>query len=419
MKLSKHTNLLQKLFYLFIVCSIAPPLYAKEHTFTITEQWFTQPTDHSSPQEQTFKQQLIVLTPDQASKDSDILFILGNETDATKESLIKLYHAYGSPKDVTFIQAEHRGYGQSITQGPQANPGYVSVESALQDYNRVIHHLKQTYTGRWMAAGYSYGGALAINFGHQFPNAVDAILASSAPIHWPFLIPQYDQQVMKNLGSALVSRLHRHASQLKPEKLYDQNWQDRELLTALTVALSQRSDSQHYKPYINGLSFLPTSLFINFLHALLPEEAYTWSENRIAQSLSYEKAQTGEYNWYTWKYQQCNELGSFFAQGAFNYTQQDHINDCIASFEKSPEYFNKEPWDVAGMLDKLSIPAIVVSGGRDPWIQIGVQPDHSYSHIDYFYSENGHHCPDRESHKLGEKVFKALRAAAHYNQGNR
>ncbi len=410
MKLSNTLNSLKKLTALLVCYIITTPLNAKEPEFTINEQWFEQPVDHATSQEENFKQQLILLTPNQSTKSSDILFVLGNETDATQEGLIKLYRAYGSPQDVIFIQAEHRGYGQSITQGPQTHPTYVSAKSALQDYDSVITELKKTYSGRWMAAGYSYGGALAINFGYQFPNAVDAILSSSAPIQWPFLIPEYDQQAVKNLGKGLTTRLNKHAAKLKPEKLYDQNWQDRELLTAFTVALSQRSDTQHYKHYINALSFLPTSVFINILHALSPNETYTWSKHRIAQPLDHQTAKTGKFSWYTWKYQQCNELGTFFNQGAFNYNKQDHVNDCLTTFGKPPEFFNKAPWNIAGMLEKISIPIVVVSGGRDPWMQIGVKPEHQYSHIKYFYSKEGYHCPDRESLQLGESVFHALRS---------
>ena len=382
---------------------------AQDSAFTIAERWYEQPVDHAKPQDEIYKQQIIMLSPKTVDNESDVLFVLGNETDATQENLVKLYRAYGSPQDVIFITAEHRGYGQSISRGPQTIPRYVSANAALQDYNRLIVDLKKTYTGNWMVAGYSYGGALAINFGHQSPETADAILASSAPVHWPFQIPQYDQQVIKSLGQGLTSRLHQHSKSLTPEKLFDQNWQDRELLTALTVGLSQNADSQTYKPYINALSYLPTSVFLKALHAILPEEAHAWSLHRIAAPLDHKAARSGAFNWYTWKYQQCNELGTFFDQGAFSYKKQDHVEDCIATFGNNPEFFDRPRWDVASMLAQLSIPITVVSGGRDPWIHLGVKPDHHYSNITYFYDENGYHCPDRDSQSFGTAVFTSLR----------
>lgn len=378
---------------------------AQDSALTIAERWYEPPVDYAKPQDEIYKQQIIMLSPKTVNNESDVLFALGTETDATQENLAKLYRAYGSPQDVIFI----RGYGQRITRGPQTIPRYVSANAALHDYNRLIVDLKQTYTGNWMVAGYSYGAALAINFGHQYPETADAILASSAPVHWHFQIPQYDQQVIKSLGQGLTSHLHQHSDSLTPEKLFDQSWQDRELLTALTVGLSQNADSRAYKPYINALNYLPTSIFLKALHAILPEEPHAWSLHRIAALLDYKVARSGVFNWYTWKYQQCNELGTFFDQGAFSYKKQDHFEDPIATFGNNPEFFDRPRLDVASMLARLSIPITVVSGGRAPWINLGVKPNHHYSNITYFYDENGYHRPDRNSQSFGTAVFTSLR----------
>ena len=141
---------------------------------------------------------------------------------------------------------------------------------------------------------------------------------------------------------------------------------------------------------------------------MVPEEGKAWSDNRRAQTVSYEQAQSGQYNWYLWKYQQCYELGTFFNSGPFAQTQQDHIEDCQATFGKPATYLNGKEWDVATLTRNISSPLVVVSGGKDPWMQLGVKPDHGFTNITYFYDAEGFHCPDRDDPKLGAKVYASL-----------
>jgi len=158
--------------------------------YELTSQTFVQPIDHNNPDGETFEQEILILKPEEAALDSPVFFILGNESDATLEELSKLYRAYGSPKNIVFIQAEHRGYGQSITSDDdQSLPHYIQIDQALADYHQVVTAFKTEYTGSWMAAGYSYGGGLVINFAYQYPDDVKVILASSAVIDWPFYMP--------------------------------------------------------------------------------------------------------------------------------------------------------------------------------------------------------------------------------------
>lgn len=382
---------------------------AASENFTIIEKSFLQPVDHDDPLGETFDQQVFVLIPGTTTDASNVFFILGNETDATKDDLSRLYAAYGSPADSIFVLAEHRGYGQSITDGDQSKPSYITTASALDDYERLSKSFKESYSGSLFVAGCSYGGALAINFGYQFPDVADAILATSAPINWPFLIPQYSDQVIKNLGDDLSKRLRNHVVNLTPEKVHDETWQDRELITALIVGLSQTEEAQVFKPYINILSHLPTSIFVPILHKITPEETYEWSRNRARKELDHDLALTGNYNWYTWKYQQCTETGTFFTGPAFDYTKQDHIEDCVKTFGQSPTFFERPSWDVEKMLVDTLTPTTVVLGGRDPWKNVGVKEDHRFPNVSYIYSESGYHCPDVNSEELGASVFQRLK----------
>ena len=210
-----------------------------EINYQISKRFLTQPVDHARPNRETFHQEIMILVPDRADSESPVFFILGNESDHTRGKLVKFHQAYGSPDDVIFIQAEHRGYGQSITDGNQSKPGYLRIEQALADYHRVISELKKEFTGPWMAAGYSYGGGLVVHFASLYPNEVKVILASSAVIDWPFFMDQYDKQVQINLGEGLYNRFAAHIRSLKSEKPFDQAWHEREFLTNMAIGMSQ------------------------------------------------------------------------------------------------------------------------------------------------------------------------------------
>lgn len=376
--------------------------------YILEELWLSQPVEHSDVDGEHFDQQIFILQPNTALSDAKVFFILGNEADASMESLIHSYQIYGEPENVVFILAEHRGYGQSITQSEQSRPSYVRVNQALKDYHHVVRHLKKRFSGQWIAAGYSYGGALVVNFAYDFPGDVDVILASSAPIYWPFQVEQYSVQARENLGADFADRLYQHALNLKPEAAFDDLWYKRELLTTVVVGLSQIESQQDLKSSLAALSYLPTFIFMPILKMLLPQASFDWVAGREMQTLSHEKALTGRYNWHTWKYQQCRELGAFFIDKPFAYTKQEHIEDCRQTFEKSPEYFASEPWPIAKMISEITLPQIHVVGGKDPWSLLGVQPDHQYQNIEYIYDAEGFHCPDSYKVDLGKRVMTTL-----------
>ena len=378
--------------------------------YSIKEHWLVQPADHSETKGETFRQQVWVLEPKNLESDYRVFFILGNETDTTKAGIESLYQAYGNPDDMVFVFAEHRGYGQSITEGDQTVPDYVNVADALADYHRVVQHFKQQYAAPWLAAGYSYGGALVINFAHSYPTDVDAILSSSAPIDWTFQIPKYSAQVFENLGDSLTIRLANHIQALKPTTLYDEKWQDRELLSGVITLLSQRSSGQPMKPIVDELSHLSTPEFISALKKMLPAEALLYVSARQPREVTHEQSKVGNLNWRTWKYQQCSEVGTFFGGYPFQYTKSELLDDCRAVFGLEPGFLTNASWRVSDMVKELTVPHVTVVGGKDPWSKTGIQTDHGIENLDYVYAEDEFHCPDKENRQLGTKVMALLRS---------
>ena len=145
--------------------------------YRIIHKDFLQPVDHSNPDGPKLKQYVDILVPDGAPTDSPVFFNFGNETDLTDDSLLKFYRLHGERNDIIYVQAEHRGYGQSLTEDEdQSVPSYVRTSQAIEDAHAVVAELQQEYNGPWMAAGWSYGGALVIEYSYKNPDDVAVVL---------------------------------------------------------------------------------------------------------------------------------------------------------------------------------------------------------------------------------------------------
>jgi pimeloyl-ACP methyl ester carboxylesterase len=383
-------------------------------TYQLSSEVFKQPVDHNNPDSGTFEQEILILKPDTAGLNSPVFFILGNEGDATEKRLSKTYKAYGSPKDVIFIQAEHRGYGQSVTaDADQSHPDYITIDQALADYHRMISEYKKIYSGPWMGAGYSYGGGLVVNFAHLYPDDVNVILASSAVIDWPFYMPEYDRQVRINLGEDLYNRIAAHIHNLQPEKPFDQIWLEREFLTSMSIGLSQYSQYQYMIPFFKVMSYLPTGAFIGLLRnmdSMVAKGAGWTAAGAFGKSgLSRNEAISGKYNWYTWKYQQCKKTGTFWISenqnGLFPKSKDEILNECRAMFKEEPQAATNLPWNPRGLIRGLSVPVVYTIGGKDPWKELCHEKVDFIPEEDYFFAGEGFHCPDKYDLELGVKVL--------------
>ena len=379
----------------------------------IETRWLEQPVDHANPTNETFQQQILILKSADTPDTAPVFFMLGNETDSTPDKLEALYKNYGSPEDFIFIAADHRGYGQSITNDNQTVPDYVKIDQVMQDYKALIDVYREEFTGPWVGAGYSYGGSLVIDFASRYPETVDVVLSSSAVMRYDFAFSEYGEHAEELLGETIASHFKRHMSTLHPPTPYGDAWKSQSDIVAMTVGLSQIQAMQPLRSLISELAPLPTPEFLKQLDKKLPvgvkAQMDAWTERRVPQDITAETVRSGDYNWYTWKYQQCTEVGTFFIGGLFPYSIQDHIDDCVATFGSEPAYLNAKPWDLSNKLTQITDPIVVVSGGQDPWVRVGIQPNHTFTNIDFMYYPDGLHCPDRYEPEAGRDVFERLR----------
>jgi len=384
--------------------------------YTISQRFIQQPIDHAKPLETQFDQQVFVLKPKRAPHDSPVFFILGAENSISKSHLVSFYHSYNSPGNVIFILAEHRGYGQSISSDTdQSFPVYVSYAQAIDDYHHVVEELKNEFSGPWMAAGFSYGGGLSIQFGLNYPDDIKVILSSSGVVDWKFSIPEYDRQVQINLGTNLYKRLVEHVKALTPGNLFDQNWIDREFLYAIIVSLAQFGEFQNLKPIFKSLVALPTKEFIVQLHKIdkyFGNQALSYAMNNCKKNLSIDEVRSGKWDWRIWRYTQCVEAGTFFApaqdESVFTRSYDEWVSECKALFGVEPQTAKGIVWPLRSNLINLKIPLVYVAGGKDPWKDLGIKSQTEIPIGKYFYAKNEFHTPDRLNPALATKVLEKM-----------
>jgi pimeloyl-ACP methyl ester carboxylesterase len=384
--------------------------------YQIIKRTITQPVDHNNPRGKTFNQQIDILIPDNATKDAPVFFILGNEHDVQYSELFDYHEKYGARDDVIFVHAEHRGYGESLTDDDQSIPSYVTIDRALADYHEVVKTLKSEFPGPWMAAGYSYGGGLSINFAAKYPEDISVALSSSGVVDWPFVMDCYDRQVRLNLGEDIYGRISNHVKNLEPMELFDKNWIEREFLIAFVTGMTQYDEYESYVKPFGMLSKLPTGSFLKVLHlmdnAIANGAALNYALSNTKHTYSLKEAYAGKYNWRVWRYQQAIETGVFWVSsengGIYTRTADDFIEECRAIFGEAPPTATKPTWSPREMVSGLKVPLVYVCGGRDPWKGLCLEEDYDIKSGKYFYFPELKHCPDRRDRKLGKMVMDEM-----------
>jgi pimeloyl-ACP methyl ester carboxylesterase len=406
---------------LLCVCLISCAKTARtkndSENYKILHKVVLQPVDHANPDGRRLEQHVDILIPNGTPNNAPVFFNLGNESDLTDNDLVKFYRLHGNDHRIIYVQAEHRGYGQSLTSDEnQSIPSYVQINQVLADAHETIQQLKRDYPGPWMAAGWSYGGGLVINFAVEYPDDVKVILSSSGVVDWPFLNYSYDRQVRRALGESCYRRLVKHSKNLKPKKLFDKNWLDREFLYATAMGVTQYQDINKLKSYFRLLSFLPTSVFLKVLHWMDDifgkGKAWSYARGQGAKKITHEEVALGVHNWHTFRYQQCTQVGVFQASeepdGLFTRTRDDFCAECRALFGNVPSYAVGPEWSPRQMLGALRVPMVYVSGGNDPWLAICLEPDSKIENGKYFYVKGGFHCPDRDDPQLARQVLAEM-----------
>lgn len=427
---AKNNLRLLIVFALFIVlcsCSGNHQTGDVHRDFKITHKVFFQPIDRSDPEGPKLKQQVDILVPDGAPLSSPVFFNFGNETDLTDDSLLKFYRLHGERDDIIYVQAEHRGYGQSLTEDvDQSSPSYVRTSQAIEDAHVVVTELQKEYTGPWMAAGWSYGGGLIIEYAYKYPDDITVVLSSSGTVDWPFMDYGYDRQVLDTLGEGCYERLVQHAENLQPEKLFDDIWLEREFLQATVQGVVQYPDLEKLQPLFKALTYLPTGLFIKVLHRMDDHfgagEAWRYARATGATEIGPAEVDEGLHNWYVWRYQMCAEFGGFISSEKdrpfFVRDREDFLEECRVQFGEEPMAATGPEWSQREMIPELKVPLVYVTGGADPWLSVSLEPGYEIKNGKYFFVPEGRHCPERSDPELARTILAEMLKYAGYDVGD-
>jgi pimeloyl-ACP methyl ester carboxylesterase len=102
------------------------------------------------------------------------------------------------------VTLEHRYYGpsQPFADESKAHMKYLTIHNALEDLASFQRWAQQNLplTGKWIAVGGSYSGALAAFYRETHPELVVGAWASSSPVNIQLAFAGYDQNAAQTLG---------------------------------------------------------------------------------------------------------------------------------------------------------------------------------------------------------------------------
>ncbi len=327
--------------------------------------------------------QVKILIPENCAPDPMVIFVTGNEHALFDSLVIKTWENFGARNDTVVIIPEHRGYGRSVTQEPQAATDYVTPQLAMADYKRIFDRCKEQFKGKWVVSGVSYGGGLSIAFSATYPDGIDVVHSSSGVVDWPAMMPEYDKGVKEILGPETYEQLCRRVDDLVPERLFDDNWYYREMVYALATGLSQiRRMSDAMLEPLRAVIALPTAQFTGALVRLDEKAGRLLSQYANANRtkvLSPEESASGAFDWRVWRYQQFTSTGTLWApdseRSIYRNTADDWNRECEELFGFEAPIFGRPSWDVRSLASKVKAPMVITHGAKDPWRRLGLGED--------------------------------------------
>ena len=337
---------------------------------------FVQRIDHGEGGESvgTFKQRYWYSTQFASGPDAPVVFMFCGESECAGNYLQLLADTAKTLK-AAVVALEHRYYGKSL---PFAQPTlrqmqYLTINNALEDAAAFedFAKTKLNLRGKWIAVGGSYPGMLAAFYREKHPELVVGAWASSAPIVMQESFFGYDQVAFRALGSECGARF---AQALKS---VDEAYDDPAKWAALTlrvygqsIAIPEGLDpvsakfvkaqymdwtsgaamgaaqfgytkmlcsalAQHSDDPLEGLILYqrpplveeptdaqhlgtPSGAHPSLLGPGSDDEAVTPPASEAAEGDPLDRP----YQWNTWQYQECSEVGFF---KVFNPNRQESI----------------------------------------------------------------------------------------------
>ena len=338
------------------------------------------------------------------------------------------------------VHVEHRGYGQSLSSAEdQTIPAYVSRREAVEDFHEVASALQETYTGPWFALGISYVGGVVLQYAAKYPDDVAGVISVSGVVDLPIANTAYDPFSRDRLGVEPYAAGVNHMKNLEPIELFDSNWVDREFLEGLVAGITQYPEYEALVPAIaNMMMTLTTEELITDLRALdqvaANGDAAKYGSHRALASLSREEALQMQPSWRYYMWQQCTDIGIFFASdgdGIYQRDEEDWDAECREHFDVGLVREHVGHRQAVEALENAGVPLVFMSGGKDPWLPVGLEIPPESELIDqqerwseyetvyggYFHSPEGFHCPPCDDLELVTASWESLFELAELKPG--
>eukprot|EP01133_Synstelium_polycarpum_P010271 gene10271-11979_t len=175
----------------------------------IQYQWFTQAVDHFNIANTATFQQRYLINDAYWNGKGPVFMMINGEGPMSLGTVVGLkFVEWAKQFGALIISLEHRYYGASFVTEDLSTPNmvYLSSQQALADNAVFRQFVAEKYnvqpSSKWVSFGGSYSGALTSWFRIKYPQLVDFVVASSAPVNAEIDFYQYLEVVQNSLLTA-------------------------------------------------------------------------------------------------------------------------------------------------------------------------------------------------------------------------
>jgi pimeloyl-ACP methyl ester carboxylesterase len=405
-------------------------LFSAVRSQATPDSWYAQKIDHTNASDtRTFQQRFwFDASNAQGSNAPTILYICGEATCSAADMESAVGEA-AQKLGANIIALEHRYYGKSqpFTSLTTDNLKYLTIHNALEDLASFEQYAKTTLnlTGRWIAVGGSYPGALSAYFRAIHPELVSGSLASSAPVQARENFEDYDRHVFEVAGPQCAASM-RQVVKMAEDALNDPN-AFASIKAAFAASAITDNDDFLYVIADVGASAVQYGMRDEFCNSLTaataPNDVLTAYGNFAQQvysmwgvdafGFSAESAQNLDPDSYLagfgqrqWMYQSCTQFGFF--QNAYHDPAYS-----VRSARINPAYHRNlckrlfgidQPVDIAGTNQNFYTPVLtsgsnilMTNGSSDPWSLLGITQangNNTNPNLSVLMIDGAAHCSD-------------------------
>ena len=187
-------------------------------TLTDDTLYYDQHLNHADAEDmRTFKQRYWVDGSQARGFDSPVLFYICGEATCSARDAGQVVLNNAKALGAYVVTLEHRYYGESqpFPTLTTENLQYLTVANALGDLSEFERFIQKSMglTGKWIAIGGSYPGALSAFYRATHPDLVVGSLASSAPVQARDNFEDYDRHVTEVAGPDCANLMRKAIAQ--------------------------------------------------------------------------------------------------------------------------------------------------------------------------------------------------------------